>query len=340
MTPESSARSLPVTRRSFSQVRLDLDGAHGLYSVAWRPGLLEQIRAFALEAYEKGVEMGGVFYGRRVQDALEITAWKPFLRSAAATDTFSLNNIERRYLARLLRPETQRSVPAHQVPLGWFRTICRNGPPLEAQDLELHERFFPTPWQFILSIRPARQKPTVATLFLRNEANDVELRRPSAVFPLQPGPVDSSQIFHPDSLPEVKIAHGLREGARLVMPLRHWLLYACASLLLLAFSIAYLQIDASLPGPELDLKVSSAPEGLRIRWNPNGLTPEEAASSYLLVAGERVNFSADEFLRGEYVYALHPSDRRDLEVRIASQSRQEVTHWVQSARNRSIPRNK
>jgi hypothetical protein len=53
------------------------------------------------------------------------------------------------------------------VPVGWYHSHTRSEISFSEQDLKVHERFFPEPWQVSLVLRPEKMKPTRAKFFLR-----------------------------------------------------------------------------------------------------------------------------------------------------------------------------
>jgi hypothetical protein len=205
---------------------------------------------------------------------------------------------------------------------------------LDLADFEFHEKFFPAPWQVAMGIRPGNQKPTAASLYMRNADGywDGEALVPNFVLPSSNDGESSDWLRRAR---RVRVVRGLREGARLLMPLRHWAIYLCSLILVTALAIWILQARQARRAPDatpLSLSLESKDSGLLIRWESGRIPRRAFASAYLTIGGERINLTEDEFSKGSFAYSVKSFDRRDLDIRLNAGEYEDSTQVIPALR--------
>jgi proteasome lid subunit RPN8/RPN11 len=134
--------------------------------------LLGNIRVLVVEGLHSlshgGIEVGGILYGTRSGQALKIEVQRPIECEHARGPSFKLSENDLAGLERVLGPA--RNAPAGMEVLGWYHSHTRSGICLTQEDLTIHDRFFPQPWQVALVLHPEIFGPVTAGFFFR-EAN-------------------------------------------------------------------------------------------------------------------------------------------------------------------------
>jgi proteasome lid subunit RPN8/RPN11 len=134
--------------------------------------LINEIRIAVVEAFYSvprgGVEIGGVFFGRRTDDTLRITAHRPVKCEYVTGPSFSLSIKDQIGLAGVLAGPGNDPKLEGLVPLGWYHSHTRSEIFLSPADLVLYNEFFPERWQIALVLRPANLQPTRGAFFFRD----------------------------------------------------------------------------------------------------------------------------------------------------------------------------
>jgi len=150
---------------------------------------MEEVRFAALEAFHKlpwgGLEIGGVLFGRRTEDGLEIRAARELPCEHARGPSFVLSERDHQRLPRLLESASREPELRGLVPVGWFRSYTRGGAELSGEDCGIHQRYFAEHWQVILALHPARARPVRARFFARTQTGELA---PQQEFDLLPEP--------------------------------------------------------------------------------------------------------------------------------------------------------
>ncbi|MCX6629054.1 MAG: Mov34/MPN/PAD-1 family protein, partial [Candidatus Solibacter sp.] len=115
-----------------------------------------------------GAEIGGILLGRLDNGRLVISDYATLDCEHAHGPSFTLSPPDEARLAELL------SVHANGAgglrPVGWYHSHTRSEIFLSEADLEIHQRFFPEPWQVALVMKPHTFEPARIGFFFR-EAN-------------------------------------------------------------------------------------------------------------------------------------------------------------------------
>jgi proteasome lid subunit RPN8/RPN11 len=160
------------------------------YRIAIAAPVLNQTRILAVEAFYSvprgGVEIGGVFFGVRREELLEVRACRPIKCQYATGPSFTLSVNDQLGLSGLLE-NTPADPELHGlVPLGWYHSHTRSDIFLSPADLELYNEFFPERWQFALVLRPVNLQPTRGGFFFRDRNGHIKSDAALQEFKLEP----------------------------------------------------------------------------------------------------------------------------------------------------------
>lgn len=329
MDSEATALAAPQYLRISPSPAIPLDGRHGLTGITFSAGVLAEIRRFAVEEHAEDREAAGVLLGQRVDSTLQVTSFQPIWRSEFSVKHFALNESEeRQWRKQLAKWKIAKGGGIEAV--GWFRAHGRGEAFLDEADLQLHSRFFTAPWALAMGIRPAHQKLSTATIYMRDAEGSWQTRQPLQHLMLPGDAYDQhrSQVRRP----AVHLVRGFRAWTRVFMPLRQWALYALSLVLLSLSLIAFLQARSQSEITGMQLSARLQQDRLTIRWNKNAVSRSARSSAYLMLGGERRNLSEEEFNRGQLDLPLLPQDLRDLEVRLYAGAYEDSTHVLRALR--------
>jgi hypothetical protein len=144
----NSRVAIECSHAVFEQILADVE--HGFYSVP-----------------HGGAEMGGVLYGSYDGMRILIQAANPLVCEHAYGPSFKLSVMDCLRLAALLQLPRSKPDLAGMVVLGWYHSHTRSEISFAGADIQIHDRFFPKPWQIALVLRPSAMRPTEVGLFLR-----------------------------------------------------------------------------------------------------------------------------------------------------------------------------
>ncbi len=146
------------------------------FSIEWPASLLDQI---CLEV-EKNLssrlgeqEIGGVLFGKKTRDRIELVAYRPISCEHAMGPGFVLSHKDEQHLARLIEsPAADPELNGLQV-LGWYHSHIRSRVFLSERDRQIHSRYFAAPYQVALVIRPSPDGPARAGFFFREPSGEM-----------------------------------------------------------------------------------------------------------------------------------------------------------------------
>lgn len=160
------------------------------YRVTVAAPIINEIRILAVEAFYSvprgGVEIGGVFFGTRTTDSLNIRAQRPITCQYASGPSFTLSVKDQLGLSGLLDQASTDPDLAGMSPLGWYHSHTRSEIFLSPADLQFYNDFFPDRWQIAMVLRPANLQPTRAGFFFRDRLGAVKSDAPLQIFALEP----------------------------------------------------------------------------------------------------------------------------------------------------------
>ena len=307
--------------------------------------LIESIRHAAWEGLQKvprrGLEIGGVLFGTRKGDELEITLWRPIPCEHSKGPGFELSAKDEAELKQILESAASDPELKPLEPLGWFHTHTREGVALSKYDLDIHNRFFPASWQVALVVRPHAYEPARAGFFfrevsgaIRSDSSHKEFilqakhRRlpagfdPSAPPPEPPSPARPGKVpglappFPPPAPPPVpEFAPSLPPLPPQPRPaLRRWFFALPAAILFAAAGIFFglPLVKPHLQSEALALAVSESGDDLLLEWNRSSALLLQASSSTLAIEdGDRrqdLILPPEELRTGSFAYHRQTGD--------------------------------
>jgi len=250
------------------QARQTWQAAECPFAIEWSASVMEEIRAAAMDAFfslpHGGAEIGGVLWGTRSPGCVRILAARPLECEHALGPTFTLSAKDHVRLAALLDVGCGDSRAQGWEPLGWYHSHTRSEILLSARDVEIHNRYFPDPWQVALVVRPHAMQPMRAGFFFR-EANGsmhadssfsefVLEAAPEAVAAQPPAPVEARPAVPPPAnrswwwLLWVAIVLGMAAG-------------------LFAFNNGWTHVFGARQPPSVSLLAYDLDRQLQIRWD-------------------------------------------------------------------------
>jgi len=152
--------------------------------------ILDELRAAACDGLQRlargGLEIGGVLFGSRRDNAIRILTWRPIQCEHASGPAFVLSAKDRAALAQLLDGAEADIDLRGLQPVGWFVSHTRSEICLSAADLEIYAQYFPSAWQVTLVLRPERHGTTRAGFFARAADGSVSAEASPREFALEP----------------------------------------------------------------------------------------------------------------------------------------------------------
>jgi proteasome lid subunit RPN8/RPN11 len=123
-------------------------------AIEYLPAVLEEIRLAVVKAFyafpRGGAEIGGVLLGSHTEGKVVIAAHRELACEHLYGPSFTLSPKDLTALEATLAGAAAEGLQA----VGWYHSHTRSEIFLSAQDVEVHERFFPEPWQIALVLRP------------------------------------------------------------------------------------------------------------------------------------------------------------------------------------------
>lgn len=248
------------------------------WTVEYAPELMEGVRRHVLEAFfavpRVGAEAGGVLYGTREGSRVRIAAFRPLECEHRSGPSFTLSPNDHARMKALLVP------PAGLAVAGWYHSHTRGEVSLTPEDVELHERYFPQPWQVALLLRPGALV-TRAGFFARGADGTLKpgacalefVVNPAAeTAPEAPPPEPESPPAPPQAPPSTPAR---RRGSR-------WLSVPLALAIAAAGFFAGRRMTP--PAPFALLSADDRGGRLEIRWNAQAPAIREAAAARLEIA--------------------------------------------------------
>jgi|SRR5579871_504191 len=157
--------------------------------------VLEEIRLAVIDAFfslpRGGAEIGGVLFGKFGPGRLLVTDYSPLECEHAFGPSFTLSPRDQAHLAGLAGG---RKNELDRVAVGWYHSHTRSEIFLSEADLEIHNRYFPEPWQIALVLRPSTFQPTRAGFFFRAADGSIQAQASYAEFVLDPLPAGTPQV--------------------------------------------------------------------------------------------------------------------------------------------------
>lgn len=139
------------------------------FTITYVPEVMDNIRLAVVDAFfslpRGGAEIGGILLGWQTQRRVTIADYVALDCEHAMGPSFVLSPNDEAKLQELL--EASKSNPAGLRAVGWYHSHTRSEILLSDADQEIHNRFFPEPWQVALVMKPHTFQPTRCGFFFR-----------------------------------------------------------------------------------------------------------------------------------------------------------------------------
>jgi len=244
------------------------------FRIEWSPPVLEEIRAAAMDAFfslpHGGAEIGGILLGTRAGGCVRILAARPLECEHALGPTFTLSAKDHARLAALLEDGCPDLRAQGWEPVGWYHSHTRSEILLSAQDVEIHNRYFPDPWHVALVVRPHAMRPMRAGFFFRQADGSIHAGASYSEFHLQPA-TPTPSAAPPEPSPERAPPETGPAATPLPRRNRWWLLWVAIAVGMAA-GVCGLKIDwtrafAAERVPSVSLMAYDLDGQLQIRWD-------------------------------------------------------------------------
>ncbi len=148
-------------------------------------------------------EAGGILYGRNEPNGIHILDCRPLPCEHAMGPGFVLSERDEKRLAEMLAaPETDPELNGLTA-LGWYHSHVHSRIFLSERDLQIHNRYFPAPFQVALVLRPRTEGSTRAGFFFREAAGGIRADASYQEFTLKsPAPELSAPRPIPKATPQ------------------------------------------------------------------------------------------------------------------------------------------
>jgi proteasome lid subunit RPN8/RPN11 len=161
------------------------------FQIEYSARVLDDIRLAVVDAFfslpRGGAEIGGILLGKLDGGRLSITDYEALDCEHALGPSFTLSPRDQTSLAQMTAAARRNT--AHRQPVGWYHSHTRSEIFLSATDRDIHNRFFPEPWQVALVLKPHTFQPTRGGFFFREPDGSVRGAASYREFQLDPLPL-------------------------------------------------------------------------------------------------------------------------------------------------------
>jgi proteasome lid subunit RPN8/RPN11 len=183
------------------------------FTIEYSLRVLDDIRLAVMDAFfslpRGGAEIGGILLGQFMKRRLVIEDHVPLDCEHAFGPSFALSPRDQARLAALLASAEQD--PGRLTPVGWYHSHTRSEVFLSEADQDLHDRYFPEPWQVALVLKPHTFQPTRAGFFFRDTGGSIHGSASYQEFVLAPlpvRPIPAGVAPQVESAPSTRLRHG------------------------------------------------------------------------------------------------------------------------------------
>ncbi len=166
--------------------------ANGLPSVEYSPAVMEELRVYGEEGFQKiphgGIEVGAILLGERDGETVRIREWRPMACDHARGPSFVLSPTDGEALRESLVNCSKSPELNGLAVVGWFHTHTRSKIFLSPEDVTIHETYFTEPWHVALVMRPQKDQLPAAGFFVRDAEGKMDCEASAAEFIVRPDP--------------------------------------------------------------------------------------------------------------------------------------------------------
>lgn len=140
-------------------------------TIEYSDTVLERIHADILDGFYRlnhgGIEVGGVLFGNRNENAVRILDFRTLPCEHALGPSFVLSERDESALERLLKEAVRDPELRDLEVVGYYQSRTRSHIHFSGRDLEIFNRYYPHPWQIAVMLRPAKFEATRIAIFCR-----------------------------------------------------------------------------------------------------------------------------------------------------------------------------
>ncbi len=140
--------------------------------------LMRELGDLAMSGFRQypwgGVEIGGVLFGGKTEDGVQIIAARPLECEHQNGPSFELSPEDERSLAALFDLAKTNEQLGNLEPVGFYHSVSHRDLALSESDKELYDKFFGAPWQIALVIKRAKSEPLRFGFFFREPDGSVQ----------------------------------------------------------------------------------------------------------------------------------------------------------------------
>lgn len=290
--------------------------------------ILEEIHGAVQEGFRRlsrgGLEVGGVLFGRRKDQVIQILAWRPIPCQHTRGPAFLLTPEEKQSLLDLLAQAEED--PQLQVlePVGWFVSHTRQGVVLTDEDQHLFRQFFPEPWHVTLVLHPNRREPTRAGFFVREKDGRIRTESSYQEFLIAGARAPEVGRNGYGVPPPEKSKRNSSPGAPLLVEVQpnnrsikwRWAMVGFGALVfaVLLLAMPKRRSEGPVTGEALHLRLLDAAGQLRVEWDRNSSTIRQAEGATLHITDGRplspIELDRDTAQKGFVTYGRLTEDVR------------------------------
>ena len=179
------------------------------YQIRYALPAFREIEFYIGEGFRRipygGIEHGGLLFGKRDDDSIQIEAFRPIECEHASGPSFSLSEKDLAGVRQQLASYTEQPELADLVPVGMFISHSRRDLPVTDDELSLLRELFNESWQCLLVVKPEKFKPAQFVFVLRATLNAGDANVAEAVFVL-PSPPRAERKSHREPQPAPQTA--------------------------------------------------------------------------------------------------------------------------------------
>lgn len=158
------------------------------FQIEFSTRVLDDIRLAVVDAFfalpRGGAEIGGILLGRNEGDLISVTGYEALDCEHAMGPSFTLSPRDQSRLEEIIAKAKRNS--SNRQPVGWYHSHTRSDISFSEADQDIHQRYFPEPWQIALVLKPHTFEPTRGGFFFRDGDGSIQGSASYQEFVLEP----------------------------------------------------------------------------------------------------------------------------------------------------------
>ena len=255
-----------------------------LLSVEYLPGIMEEIRAYAMDGFRQlargGLEMGGVLFGTREENRIRVSAWRAVECQHAKGPSFQLSEDDRRGLGELLQTAKTDPQLSSLESVGWFVSHTRDGITLRDVDVRVFDSFFPRSWQITLVLQPSKDGSMRAGFFFREPDGTVNAHASLREFSLEPASAPTAPAIVTATAP-IPVPKPARKASRRDSSSRLWIwILALVMAPIVGWIVMHRPATSKVPA-SFSFQIVDTGTDIRLQWDKNSGVIRDAVRGML-----------------------------------------------------------